>query len=191
MSFFIEANGTIYELTATTTVTYTQTAKATSHPVQSGGNVSDHVVQDSDVIQFDGVASNVSFNNESMDLKTFLKGLQSLKRSGKTFNVTFSDSYDVMTNCILEGISDVVSAGSGTAHQMSLSIRQIRKGSRGKKVDSPVRAENFEKKAQEQQKTGGNQQELETLDWADEGLILRTGDPTAREETLGKYRSVK
>lgn len=191
MSFFIEANGTIYELTATTTVSYNQTAKATSHPVQSGGSVSDHVTQESDTIQFDGVASNVSFNETTMDLKTFLTGLQALKRAGKTFNVTFSDSYDVMTNCVLEGISDVVAAGSGTAHQMSLAIRQVRKGSRGKKVDSPVRAENFEKKAQEQQKTGGNQQELETLDWADEGLIQKTGDPNAREKKFANYKSVK
>lgn len=192
MRVFIEAEGVVYELDATTSVSYVQTAKATSHPVQAGGNVSDHVTQESDTIQISGVASQVKFGgNEVIELKQFLIGLQKLKRAGKTFTVTFSDVLDVLTNCVFENITDTISAGSGLAHQMSFSIKQIRRASRGKKVDSPVRAANFEKKAQEQQQTQGNQKDIPKRDIADEGIAQVNNDPNATIETLGNYRANK
>ena len=73
MRVFIEAEGIVYELDATTNVSYVQTAKATSHPVQAGGNVSDHVTQESDTIQISGVASQVKFGgNEVIELNNSL-----------------------------------------------------------------------------------------------------------------------
>lgn len=191
MRVFIEAEEVVYELDATLGVSYVQTAKATSHPVQSGGSVSDHVTQESDVVSINGVASQIKFGDSKVvDLKTFLTGLQKLKREGKTFNVTYSDVLDVLTNCVFESISDTVNAGS-LAHQMSFTIRQVRKAARGKKVDSPVRAANFEKKAQEQQNTQASQKDVDKTDLADRGKQRLTGDETAREEILQDYKANK
>ena len=191
MRVFIEADEVVYELDATLGVSYVQTAKATSHPVQSGGSVSDHVTQESDVVSINGVASQIKFGDSRVvDLKTFLTGLQKLKREGKTFSVTYSDVLDVLTNCVFESISDNVSSGS-LAHEMSFTIRQVRKAARGKKVDSPVRAANFEKKAQERQNTQANQKDVDKTDLADRGKQRIVGDENAREEVLQDYRGNK
>lgn len=187
MRVFIEAEEVVYELDATLGVSYVQTAKATSHPVQSGGSVSDHVTQESDMISINGVASQIKFGDSKVvDLKTFLTGLQKLKREGKTFNVTYSDVLDVLTNCVFESITDVVASGS-LAHEMSLTIKQVRKAVRGKKVDSPVRAANFEKKAQEQQNTQASQKEIPKTDLANEGAVQFTGDENAKIDFLSPY----
>lgn len=130
------------ELDVSTSEVQTLTATVTDHPVEEGSNIADHIRDDPDELQIDGVITN-----------TPLEYMASLRNSGSRAENGWLDLIDikeshapvtVMTpertheNMVITSLSRTRTASIGDAVQVSLKLKSIRKVS-ALTADAPVR----------------------------------------------------
>tara|TARA_Y100000310_G_scaffold74348_1_gene70498 strand:- start:27100 stop:27687 length:588 start_codon:yes stop_codon:yes gene_type:complete len=150
MAFFIQSNngsGDVYEMDATTEVTYSLSGNPTRYAVESGVNVSDHYQRSQPQVRFSGIVSDVKFSTPEgtiVTLADFERGLTDLQRSGEFFACTFSQNLDVLQNCLFRSLDIRTTTETGTlAREISFTIVQVEQAEQARVTVLPVPAERF------------------------------------------------
>lgn len=125
----------------------THTAKATQYPVETGAVITDHVLQDADVVQFSGLVTNtplpsgVSMADQTGgEFQTFAKASEAGRFKGRAQAAYFAlvrvkEAGQAVTidtplrwyeDMVLESVAVSESAGTGDALSFNMSARKIR-----------------------------------------------------------------
>lgn len=132
MATFItdSVTGFIFQLDATTNITYTSSGRLTQNPIEGGrGSVSDHYIQNPDTISISGILTRVKSkgsNSENvMEPEKYIVNIQDIKNNATPVTITsfqtpsgfFSDQKNLvepLTDCILESITIRKTSGQGS-----------------------------------------------------------------------------
>ena len=160
------ASGVKFYMDAVFSVSYVQSGTASEYALQTGVKASDHYSQDTDTINISGSVSSVKFvgrGEAKTELEVFEKELTALKKSGETFNVSFSDNLTVYPNCLFTNLSMDRNTTTGAhAIDVQISIKQIQYGSAAGIVDTPTPAKEYADMVEDKKKSAGNTKELST-----------------------------
>ena len=150
MAFFIQTDngsGDVFEMDATTEVTYSLSGNPTRYAVESGVNVSDHYQRSQPQVRFSGIVSDVKFSTPEgtiVTLADFERGLTDLQRSGEFFACTFSQNLDVLQNCLFRSLDIRTTTETGTlAREISFTVVQVEQAEQARTAVLPVSAERF------------------------------------------------
>lgn len=155
----------LINLDAAITQEHRFSANATQHPVESGADVTDHVIDMPDQLTINGVFSNTpilflaSLQGSPKRAEEAFEKLDALKKTGKTVDVF--TTIKVYRNMIITSLTARRSASIGNAINVDIGLLEIRTArveettvdsgpkNLGKKAKSPAKANNA---AQAQQK---------------------------------------
>lgn len=153
--FFIRTqDDTFYELTVTETITFSQSASPTSHPVESGVTISDHINIENKTVDFSGIISDikntnigiisVKNNSDGLLLTTGQKGvednfigLNKLFESGEYFSLYFDDRFTPIEFCIFTSLVFDRDKETGQGYRVQMSFQQIQISERAIEVNEP------------------------------------------------------
>lgn len=137
--YILSPKGVIFELDATTDMTYTESGKTTDSPIESGESVSDHYIQKPSVTNFSGVITDISSYasnvNEKLSTREYINGLRTLKNSKRPFKIYISNNFAPLSNCVFTSLTiknnkefGVTEFGERVAgsYQVDFSVKQIR-----------------------------------------------------------------
>lgn len=192
MTVFIQADngrGDIFEMDATEEVAYILSGRPTQYAIEGRPSSSDHYTQTPDTWTLTGSVHNVKLRireGVTTSVEDFEKGLQSLKRSGQFFSLSFSDNLDVALNCLFTNLRMSRTAEVGDGLVLSMSIQQVPVADQSEVVLFPIPAERFKDQATVNQAGTGNTvtPNERKADTFEQGLRLRYGDPTITSDLL-------
>lgn len=129
--FYIKtASGDVFELTATTDVAFNLKNTNTRFPVETGFSATDHTTIENTTLNLDGIITQVvQLNKQSpqKDIKTYIEGLDVLRKSTERFTVYLDNRLTPFKNCLFTDLSYKKSQLEGVgAWRVSLGIEQIR-----------------------------------------------------------------
>ena len=193
MAIFIQADngsGDMFQMDATTSVSYSLSGRPSQYAVQSGTNSADHYTQTPDIITFNGFVSDfkyVSREGAIQTLEDFEKGLQRVKKSGIFFTVSFSDNLDRLNNCLFTSLRMDRSLQTGVRGlQISMTMQQVVVANQSSVVLLAVPAAEFKDTAQAGQAGTGSTKEVtpREQDMFERGAGGFLGDPNFRSDFL-------
>jgi hypothetical protein len=136
--YILTPKGIVYELDATTDMSYTLAGRTTDSPIEDGESVSDHYIQAPSVINFSGVITDVvslSSKTNKLDTKGYIEGLIALKNSKIPFTVMISENLDSIKSCVFTSLNITNTGEFGirnvggnlySAYKINFSVKQIR-----------------------------------------------------------------
>jgi len=164
----------IFSFDSTSKITLNDSGSATSFPLESGEEVSDHYVNNNVTVSFNGRISDIKRRNiarESDIYKTtqeFISQLRQLKHAAIPFKVYMGANLAPVDNCVFESLEINQDAQNGTrvvnkerqvsSFQISFTAKQIRFASKTSSVRSP--ADIIAKTVAKEEPQAGNKQEL-------------------------------
>lgn len=124
----VQSSDVIIELDATVSVTEAYSASVTSNPVADKTTISDNVISNLPSFTLNGVISSVSQpftrRNGDREISEVTQDMKETIREGEL--VTFYDSEDVYTNCIITQINLTKNSRVGVdGWEVSLTLKQI------------------------------------------------------------------
>lgn len=138
--YYIQTNsGEIYELDATTEISYKLSGRSTDNVVESGETVTDDFINKPDVITLRGTISDTkSLSSGGVVSKTtevFIRDLTQVKTNKERFSFHFGDKVGVITNCIFERLDFTQTTQRGHANGIDafgvvMTIKQVRSATR-------------------------------------------------------------
>lgn len=138
MSFFYidSPSEGILRLTSTTKVNIREDAKATSHPIEDGSEVTDNVVNSNASISFNGIISDIkSFSpyltsgtsfNDQKSVQDYISALRRIKDKKERFTVYFDSRFSGFNDCIITEFSLDTDSNTFKAYQVQLGFKQLR-----------------------------------------------------------------
>lgn len=143
--FYIKTkSGDVYELTATTDVSFSHRSSNTKFPVEAGYSVTDHSTIENTTLNMSGVITEVvQLNKQSPQrgIKDYVEGLNTLRKSKELFTVFLDNKLQPFKNCLFTEISGDKGVQEGLGSwRIRLGIEQIRVTS--KATQSVVEVEN-------------------------------------------------
>lgn len=129
--FYIKTReGEVFELTATTDVSFSHRNTNTKFPVESGASVTDHSVIENSTFSMAGVITevvNLTKNSPQKGIKDYIEGLDKLRRSKIPFTVFLDNRLKPYGNCLFTDFSGSKGVTEGVgAWKISLTIEQVR-----------------------------------------------------------------
>lgn len=129
--FYIKTkSGDVYELTATTDVSFSHRSSNTKFPVEAGYSVTDHSTIENTTLNLSGVITEVvQLNKQSPQrgIKDYIEGLNTLRKSKELFTVFLDNKLQPFKNCLFTEISGDKGVQEGLGSwRIRLGIEQIR-----------------------------------------------------------------
>lgn len=129
--FYIKTkNNDVYELTATTDVTFSHRNTNTKYPVESGASITDHVIVENSTFTLSGVITEVVNLNKSSPqkgIREYIEGLDALRKSKQPFTVFLDNKLKPYKNCLFTEFSGSKGVMEGLGSwRLNLSIEQVR-----------------------------------------------------------------
>lgn len=129
--FYIKTkNNDVYELTATTDVTFSHRNTNTKYPVESGASITDHVIVENSTFTLSGVITEVVNLNKSSPqkgIREYIEGLDTLRKSKQPFTVFLDNKLKPYKNCLFTEFSGSKGVMEGLGSwRLNLSIEQVR-----------------------------------------------------------------
>lgn len=129
--FYIKTkSGDVYELTATTDVSFSHRSSNTKFPVEAGYSVTDHSTIENTTLNLSGVITEVvQLNKQSPQrgIKDYIEGLNTLRKSKELFTVFLDNKLQPFKNCLFTEISGDKGIQEGLGSwRIRLGIEQIR-----------------------------------------------------------------
>lgn len=146
--YITDVRGNIYELDATSNISYTESGKITSHTVESGESVSDHYVNMPIDFHVEGTISDIkSFSalqseDRVKSTREFIDGLRQIKTNKEQFSFHYGEKVGIFQNCMFQNIQIQQTPQRGNSGEIdsfsiSADIKQIRIARRA--IISPFR----------------------------------------------------
>lgn len=171
------ADNRYFELDSTTDMTVSMPGRATDFPLEDGESASDHYINESIVVSFSGIVSDVKSisskgligDDSTKRLKgtsDYIKGLEAVKKTKQPFTVFYSPNLDPITNCVFESLDITQNATHGTrgtgcsSYEISFTAKQIRIGEQAQMTSMPVPAEDIKKSLSNKTTSSGSTQGL-------------------------------
>jgi len=166
-----------FELDSTTDMTVSMPGRATDFPLEDGESASDHYINESIVVSFSGIVSDVKSisskgligDDSTKRLKgtsDYIKGLEAVKKTKQPFTVFYSPNLDPITNCVFESLDITQNATHGTrgagcsSYEISFTAKQIRIGEQAQMTSMPLPASDVEKSLSNKTVSSGSTQQL-------------------------------
>lgn len=148
---YIQKNdGTILELTVTTSISVANDSEVTQHPLENGDEITDNVVNKNKQITFSGMISDIrsykgnafgvniplvssilpqEFTGLSVD--KYLQEMDALKDSKELFTIIFDTRIygKGLSNCLFNTFTYEKEVGIGSAYMVTIGVTQVRIGS--------------------------------------------------------------
>ncbi len=172
--YFLRVGNLEYQLDSTSQMSYSLSGKTTDSPIESGESVSDHYINNNDVITISGTISDMKSLSTLDNLKTseYIEKLVNLKRTGNPFTVIIGSRLEEITNCVVTSLVLTQTGENGTftsgsivssSYQVSLSFKRIKlaKAARIEVTAAPPEQKSFQAKETSSQKT--EQEEIDPL----------------------------
>jgi len=103
-SYYILSGASVFELTATTSITKTTSGSATKYPVDFDNPSAKHYTNSPTEIQFGGVLSNTT-DSDGDEIFNKIAALKSLKESGTPFSIHWSIGMPSIDSCVFTNLS--------------------------------------------------------------------------------------
>lgn len=129
--FYIKTkSGDVFELTATTDVSFNHRNTNTKFPVESGASITDHSVIENSTFSLSGVITevvNLTKDSPQKGIKAYIEGLDALRKSKVPFTVFLDNRLKPYTNCLFTEFSGSKGVTEGVgAWRINIGIEQIK-----------------------------------------------------------------
>lgn len=129
--FYIKTkSGDVFELTATTDVSFNHRNTNTKFPVESGASITDHSVIENSTFSLSGIITevvNLTKDSPQKGIKAYIEGLDALRKSKVPFTVFLDNRLKPYTNCLFTEFSGTKGVTEGVgAWRINIGIEQVR-----------------------------------------------------------------
>lgn len=129
--FYIKTkSGDVFELTATTDVSFNHRNTNTKFPVESGASITDHSVIENSTFSLSGVITevvNLTKDSPQKGIKAYIEGLDALRKSKVPFTVFLDNRLKPYTNCLFTEFSGSKGVTEGVgAWRINIGIEQVK-----------------------------------------------------------------
>jgi hypothetical protein len=129
--FYIKTkSGDVFELTATTDVSFNHRNTNTKFPVESGASITDHSVIENSTFSLSGVITevvNLTKDSPQKGIKAYIEGLDALRKSKVPFTVFLDNRLKPYTNCLFTEFSGTKGVAEGVgAWRINIGIEQVK-----------------------------------------------------------------
>lgn len=145
--WYIQSSLGILEMTSTTDITISETSHVTQHPLESGIDAADHIINKNRVVNFNGIISNIrriSHTQEEnpqqdnqKDVSEYLDLLTEIRDSRELFTVYYDEGQPPAENCFFTSVNYTSNKNLHQAYRLTLSFEQFRISERAKLVEIP------------------------------------------------------
>lgn len=140
--YFISSQGDYYELSATTRVSVSEPARATTNPVESGKAITDNFILEPRVITFSGVITNLRVvaqdNTRVKSVDQWINDIRQIRLNKEFINV-FVEDLNVIENCLITAFDiDKTSQHGLSGWGCSFSMQEVLVSERARAVDIPT-----------------------------------------------------
>jgi len=163
------ADGSYFEMDATTDMTISYPGRATDFPLEDGESASDHYINENTRITFSGVITDIKSaqgkaNPRVKATDSYINGLKKAKDKKLPFTVFYAEKLEPITNCVFESLEISQDNKNGTSgpvssYKINFTAKQIRfgKAATNTTVTAPVVADaSVEKAASDKSDSSGN-----------------------------------
>ena len=163
-TFYIEtAEGEIYELQATDSISLDYRGTPTKHRMESSDTVTDNYVINNFQATFNGLISQIRAvrpNGNDIDgqksVPDFMKGIEALRQSKTPFTLHVDDRLDPFPNCVFTNLTYNRTAQTGLGYRVVMGFEQIRTSARARLVEIAESAADAANQLQGKTKGGSN-----------------------------------
>lgn len=145
--FYIDSSLGILEMTATSEVRVNEVSQVSQHPLESGIEAADHIINNNRVISFNGIISNIrrisaqeeenpQLDNQR-DVADFLDLLTEIRDSKELFTVHYDEEQAPAENCFFTTVDYNSNKNLHRAYRLSLSFEQFRISERARLIEIP------------------------------------------------------
>lgn len=149
-----------YALSCTSALDVRYSGRATTNPVESRANISDHYVKDNMSISFDGVITNIKNislpDNQQRSVEENISKLENLWLTGEPFTVYWREGEQPYKNFVFSSLSLTKQSGSGTSYRANLQMTQIQISEQAELVTIPDQEKKVSDKHSSKISNGGN-----------------------------------
>lgn len=174
------AGGVVYELDATTDISYQESGTITNNIIETGESVADHYINNPVTISFNGSISDIkslsASNPNAKSTEDYINGLRNLKTNKETFSFHFGEKIGIFSDCLFESLDISQNQSRGNVGEIdsfdiSATIKQVRIAQRARLItvrEAGITTDNY----QNQVKGTGTTEEpgQQQLDDYQEGL---------------------
>jgi hypothetical protein len=158
--YIIDNRGIIYELDATTEITYQETGTTTDNIIETGESVADHYINNPVKITLRGSISDIkalsSSGPNSKSTRDYINGLRRLKINKQSFTFHFGEKVGSFGNCFFEELNITQNQSRGNvggldSFNISANIKQIRLARRARVVparEAGIPTDNYQEQTQ-------------------------------------------